>query len=150
MKLNTQLSTIYTSGIKTTSKLWEQKRLNASVMNEHGLIKKIKTVYVKAEIMFVTEHAVLVTGTKDLQDEWQELNRTTNKYYHIMTSSNGNIFHVTGSLWGESTGPRWIPLTKTSDAELWCFLWSAPEQMAEQRIEASVIWDAITLIVTSL
>ena len=29
---------------------------------------------------------------------------------------------------GEFTGPRWIPLTKTSDAELWCFLWSAPEQ----------------------
>ena len=23
--------------------------------------------------------------------------------------------------WGESTGHRWIPLTKTSDAELWCF-----------------------------
>ena len=44
-----------------------------------------------------------------------------------MTSSNGHIFHFTGSLWGESTGPRWIPLTKTSDAELWCFLGSAPE-----------------------
>ena len=24
-------------------------------------------------------------------------------------------------------GPRWIPHTKVSDAELWCFLWSAPE-----------------------
>ena len=23
---------------------------------------------------------------------------------------------------------RWIPLTKASDAELWCFLWSAPEK----------------------
>ena len=30
----------------------------------------------------------------------------------MMTSSNGNIFHVTGLLWGESTGHRWIPLTK--------------------------------------
>ena len=27
---------------------------------------------------------------------------------------------------GEFTGPRWIPHTKASDAELWCFLWSAP------------------------
>ena len=35
-------------------------------------------------------------------------------------------FHVTGPLCGEFTGHRWIPLTKTSDAELWCFLWSAP------------------------
>ena len=45
----------------------------------------------------------------------------------IMTSSNGNISCVTGHLCGELTGPRWIPRTKASDAELWCFLWSAPE-----------------------
>ena len=44
----------------------------------------------------------------------------------MMTSSNGNIFRVTGPLCGEFTGHRWIPLTKASDAELWCFLWSAP------------------------
>ena len=42
-----------------------------------------------------------------------------------MTSSNGNIFRVTGHLCGEFTGPRWISHTKASDAELWCFLWSA-------------------------
>ena len=45
----------------------------------------------------------------------------------MMTSSNGNIFRVTGHLCGEFTGQRWIPRTKASDAELWCFLWSAPE-----------------------
>ena len=28
---------------------------------------------------------------------------------NIMTSSNGNIFRVTGHLCGEFTGPRWIP-----------------------------------------
>ena len=38
-----------------------------------------------------------------------------------MTSSNGNIFRVTGPLCGEFTGHRWIPLTTASDAELWCF-----------------------------
>ena len=42
-----------------------------------------------------------------------------------MTSSNGNIFRVTGHLCGEFTGLRWIPRTKASDAELWCFLWCA-------------------------
>ena len=36
-----------------------------------------------------------------------------------MTSSNGNIFRVTGHLCGEFTGPRWIPRTKASDAEIW-------------------------------
>ena len=38
-----------------------------------------------------------------------------------------NNFRVTGLLCGEFIGHRWIPHTKTSDAELWCFLWSAPE-----------------------
>ena len=39
----------------------------------------------------------------------------------MMTSSNGNISRVTGPLCGEFTGHRWIPRTKASDAELWCF-----------------------------
>ena len=50
---------------------------------------------------------------------------------HMMTSSNERIFRVTGHLCGEFIGHRWIPLTKASDAELWCLLWSAPEQMVE-------------------
>ena len=45
----------------------------------------------------------------------------------MMTSSNGNIFCVTGPLCEEFTGHRRIPLTKASDAELWYFLWSAVE-----------------------
>ena len=53
----------------------------------------------------------------------------------MMTSSNGNIFRVTGPLWGESTGHRWIIFTKASDMELWCFLWSAPEQTVPQTID---------------
>ena len=36
----------------------------------------------------------------------------------MMTSSN---FRVTGPLWGEFTAHQWIPLTKASDAELWCY-----------------------------
>ena len=65
-----------------------------------------------------------------------------------MTSSNGNIFCIAGLLWGESTGHQWIPLAKASDAELWCFLWSVPEQTIEKTIEMPVIWDAIMLIMT--
>ena len=64
----------------------------------------------------------------------------------MMTSSNGNIFRDTGPLCGH----RWIPLTKTSVAELWCFHWSAPDQDVEQTIDTLVIWDAIGLITTSL
>ena len=49
----------------------------------------------------------------------------------IMTSSNGNIFRVTGHLCGKFTGHRWISHTKASDAELWCLLWSVPEWTIE-------------------
>ena len=66
-----------------------------------------------------------------------------------MTSSNGNIFRVTGPLWGEFTSDRWIPLTKASDTELWYFIWSAHEQTDEQTTEKLVIWDAIALIMMS-
>ena len=45
---------------------------------------------------------------------------------------------------------RWISLTRASDVELWCFLWSAPEQMVEQTLEVPVIWDIIALIMMSL
>ena len=41
--------------------------------------------------------------------------------HHMMTSSNGNIFRVTGHLCGEFTGHRRIIRTKASDAELSCF-----------------------------
>ena len=41
--------------------------------------------------------------------------------FYMMTSSNGNIFCVTCPLCGEFTGHWWIPLTKVSDVELWCF-----------------------------
>ena len=44
----------------------------------------------------------------------------------MMTSSNGNIFRVTGHLCGEFTGPRWIPHTKASDAELWDVIFDLP------------------------
>ena len=49
----------------------------------------------------------------------------------LMTSSNGNIFGVTGPLCGEFTGHRKIPRTKASYSELWCFIWSAFEYTVE-------------------
>ena len=79
-----------------------------------------------------------------------DLGRKSIHFPFMITSSNRNIFRVTGPLRGGSTGHRWIPLPKASDAELWRFLWSAPEQMVEQAIETLVIWDAIALIMMSL
>ena len=67
---------------------------------------------------------------------------------HMMTSSNGNIFRVTGPLWGESTGGGFTSQSQWRGAL--CFLWSASEQMAGQTTEMPVIWDVIALITTSL
>ena len=36
-------------------------------------------------------------------------------------------------------GHRWVPLTNDRDADLWCFLLSAPEQAVKQTIETLVI-----------
>ena len=68
----------------------------------------------------------------------------------MMTSSNENIFLVAGHLWGKFTGHRWIALTTAIDLELWCFLWSAPEQTVEHTIDTPVISDATAFIMTSL
>ena len=44
-----------------------------------------------------------------------------------------------GLLCGEFAGHQCIPGAKASDAELWCFLWSASEPTIEQRYETPVI-----------
>ena len=51
----------------------------------------------------------------------------------MITSSNRNIFRVTGHLCGEFPGPRWIPHTKASDAELWCFFDLRPNKRLSQQ-----------------
>ena len=77
-------------------------------------------------------------------------NTSLRRKCRMMTSSNGNIFRLTGLLCGELTGHRWISRTKASDAELWYFLRSASEPTVEQTMETPVIWDAIALIMTSV
>ena len=44
---------------------------------------------------------------------------------------------------------RWNPLTKASNAELWCFLWFVCEHMVEQTFETLLIRNANALIMTS-
>ena len=90
----------------------------------------------KIAILFIICNDNLFSRSYKLLSSRFELSSTTTCYFiHepassriiMMTSSNDNIFHVTGPLCGEFTGHRWIPRTMASDAELWCFLWSALE-----------------------
>ena len=51
------------------------------------------------------------------------------------------MFCVTGPLWGQSTGHRWITLTKASDAGLWCFVWCVAEQPRRRWFET--VWHSL-------
>ena len=67
----------------------------------------------------------------------------------IMTSSNVNIFRVTGPI--VRVIHRW-PVDSPQKVQ-WrgaFFLWSSPQKMTEQTVETWVIWDAIAIILTSL
>ena len=76
--------------------------------------------------MSITLFSIPAESIPGCMHNWWFQLKSVMSYQSMMTSSNGNIFRVTGTLCGEFTGDRWIPLTKASDAELWCFLWSAP------------------------
>ena len=68
---------------------------------------------------------VLYCGLLPMDNAYSLQGYVTRTERVMMTSSNGNIFRVTDPLCGEFTSLRWIPRTKASDAELWCFLWFA-------------------------
>ena len=136
--------------------VWEL--ISAKIYLWSGLVVPLNDTkwLVAVTALYGLDHAMLLsvvcdnpTRTTSLQVcvagprlQWQLL-------HCMMTSSNWNIFRVTGHLWGEFTGHRWIPLAKISDAALWCFLWSVPEQTIGQIIETPVImtsryWQALS------
>ena len=121
---------------------WKFKVFNAQTEYTHSVV-----LYNKLELFPLLLNKSLLVVSKI----WFYNNGegTDIQYDNMMTSSNGNMFRVTGPLCGQFTGLLRIPHTNASDAELWRFLWSAPEQTAEQTIETLVIWDAITLNMTS-
>ena len=63
----------------------------------------------------------------------------------MMTSWNSNIFRVTGPLWGESTGHRWIAPTKAPVTRSFDVLF---EVRLNKRLSKKI--EAVVLIVTSL
>ena len=83
--------------------------------------------FTQSDISYVV-YMLSASVSRDLPDTSHHV---FEKIRDMLTSSNGNIFRVTGPLYGEFTGHRWIPRKKASDAEPWCFLWSAPEYTVE-------------------
>ena len=70
------------------------------------------TSYLRRE---VPTHSV---NNNDVSTHLNHLQENTSWLYgmDMMTSSDRNIFRLTGHLCGEFTGQRWIPRTKASDA----------------------------------
>ena len=103
-------------------------------------------------ISYKTDHVItvwhyiafIVTMAGDLQ--W---NIHTHMCKNMMTSSNGNIFHVTGHLCGEFNGHRWILRTKASGAVIWdaiapimtSLLWFLEMQSRFHPLVLAVVWD---------
>ena len=87
---------------------WQTWRLHVNV-------SKIPLSFQNKELIQAQEAACA------FQSSLETTMTSSHAFSSMMTSSNGNIFRVTGPLCGEFTGHRWIPLTKASDVELWCF-----------------------------
>ena len=68
----------------------------------------------------------------------------------IKMSANGNISMFLALCEGNPLVTSGFPSQKASNMELWCFRWSAPEQMVEQAVDMEVIWDTMVLIMMSL
>ena len=95
-------------------------------------------------------HYDAIVMCEELDGMWRSSRYPIILFIHsfvITTSPNGNISALLVFVRGIHHR-WWIPLTKTSDAELWCFLWCTPRQMVEQTIEIMVIWDGLSLVVT--
>ena len=81
------------------------------------------------------DHIVQVTmSTITKPGLWANVFRTA--------SWHGNIFRVTGPLWGEFIGDRWFPSPRKQQPRLWCFLWYEPKETFEQTVGVLVISDA--------
>ena len=79
--------------------------------------------------IYTSHTSSLTTNTSSYSiDIFTEQCKYNNLQSTTFKSLNRNVLRVIDPLWGEFAGHRWIPLTKASDAELWCFLWSLSEQ----------------------
>ena len=111
----------------------DEKRLTKHILENYERVGRVgRPVWNTSDVIEVAMGLSLVRVNEvDTERQtmdslaWLTMVSVALKYHGVI---NGNIFHVTGPWWGESTGHRWIPLTKASDAELWCFLWCTPEK----------------------
>ena len=75
---------------------------------------------------------------------------TTTDGYTMMTSSNGNIFRVTGPLCGDFTDPGEFPTQRPVTRSFDVFFDMRLNKRLNTHTVRLVIWDAIVVIMTSM
>ena len=100
-----QVNITATSKLRITGQLWGESRGDRWKGQNH--VQNCKAFPCHYVTCWVIQVPDVVTYNYDDVIKWQH-------------------FCVTSLLCREFAGDRWIPLTKASDAKLWCFLWSAP------------------------
>ena len=81
---------------------------------------------------FCVSFVVCISNLLNKQSSWYQFDKPCRSYWTWLRHQIETFSALLqGPLCGEFTGHRWIPLTKASDVELWCFLWSTPEQTVE-------------------
>ena len=86
-----------------------------------------------------------------LKPSWIDLKIFWNDYPSCLLLDRIVLLHTNAiTLWRQQHLSVTDLLRKESTGDLMCFVWSAPKQMVEQKIETPVIWDDIVLIMTSL
>ena len=110
---------IYASFCETSKLSKRQGRdLKHGNLNKKAILQITLSNWKKSFIFQLKSHCNVFIGVQlTISQHWFSS--------HMMRSSNENIFRITGPLCREFTGHRWFPLTKASNTELWCFLWSA-------------------------
>ena len=96
-----------------------QLQIKVNINSLYLATVEIKLLTISLYRTSVTKHWLNIGNCQLFQHEREKLDKNVysrfakwSKIFTMMTSSNGNIFRVTGPLCGKFTGDRWIPLTR--------------------------------------
>ena len=108
------------------------------------LVKYPWNMNVVQSLEFVWNHICLNSASEQMffsSGDWllviEKLSNTV-EFIFMMMSWHGNIFHITGPLWGGSQVTRGFSWPRGSKAKLWCLLCCWPQQAVEQQLSCKL------------
>ena len=93
--------------------------MNALWLKQNAVILQMTFSLLTGYLDILNEISLFLQAQKSTIQHWfrqwlgtEHRSFDLNQWHHMMTSLNGDIFHVTGPLCGEFSGHQWIPLTR--------------------------------------